>query len=528
MSKIKVQTLTKCIQGLSVFPVLLFILFLNTTSKSYGFESSHTASLKNSPYERIIPKPSMIKFFNGDLLLSDQIKVAELDPNNNFKLEIKSFFNKVWKRGPLRFTPSSLKTAQLILKFNSKMKSDEAYKLEIKDKIIIQAKTVEGLFRGLTSLKQLIAPELRKRNAKFKLRHQIIDDQAKHSWRGVMVDVSRHFFPIQYLFDLVDRMAYYKINRLHLHLSDDQGFRIEIKKHPNLTKYGSTSQIGGKPGGYYTQKQYKALVKYAQDRHIVVIPEVDMPGHVYAALASVPELNCKGFTNIKPHNSEKNPPRPPELYTGIGVGWNGLCLTKKESFDFATDVITELAELTPGPWIHIGGDEIKDTNYIKFIHHADSIIHLQGKITIGWEEVLQANLHKNTIAQIWKRKSHGKGRNLAIKHQAPVILSQCEYFYLDHANVEGQPRTMDWCAKDVTLRDLYTYKENPQLNTLGFESPVWTEFVDSEAELDNRLFPRLLALSERSWSQNLDFINFEERLKSHHFDMTEMGIHFYK
>lgn len=408
------------------------------------------------------------------------------------------------------------------------------YVLSVDQGIQIKAAGPEGWHLGLQTLKQiLLQTEVKGTESQlpyYKVPKMLIQDQAKHSWRGVMIDVSRHFFGMEVLYKLIDRMAFYKLNKLHLHLSDDQGWRMEIKAYPALAQVGGASEVGGGPGGFYTQAQLKKLVEYAQARHIELIPEFDMPGHVYAALISVPELNCADGSNIHPNDWEPNPPRPPEPYTRTKVGWNKLCLNEPKAYEFFSQVMAEVVEVFPAPYIHVGGDEIKDSLFTHFIHYADSVIRSHNRVMIGWEEVLESQVGPKTIAQIWRRVDRGEGSRMAMEVQAPVILSACENFYLDHGNIEGQPKTMNWCAPDVTLRDIYTYEEHPKLKVIGFEAPVWTEFVDSEAELDNRFFPRLLGLAERTWTpkSQRNYEQFEARVSQHLPLMDAMGIQYFK
>ena len=240
---------------------------------------------------------------------------------------------------------------------------EEGYILEINTKgITLKSATQAGLFYGIQSLRQLFPAVIENGQAlgTINLPQLYIKDIPKYSWRGSMVDVARSFFGLDYLKRHVDRMALYKLNRLHLHLTDDQGWRIEIKSKPALTGIGSKGAVINGNSGFLSQEEYKELQQYAAARNIIIIPEIDLPGHVYSALVAYPELNCEDFTNLN------KVVMPPELYTGIRVGWSKLCLTKPEVYEFVDDVIKEIAQITDGPWIHIGGDEIKDPLYKTF------------------------------------------------------------------------------------------------------------------------------------------------------------------
>lgn len=397
----------------------------------------------------------------------------------------------------------------------------EGYILEVNDDgAILKGATEAGLFYAVQTLRQMMPGSIEQeklQTADVMLRQVKMEDSPKFSWRGTMVDVARSFFDLEYLKEHVDRMALYKLNRLHLHLTDDQGWRIEIKSLPALTEIGSKSSVVGGKSGYLTQDQYKELQDYALARNIVIIPEIDMPGHIYSALASYPELNCPENSNIDPKLA-----LPPEPYTGYKVGWSKLCLTKPEVYDFISTVIGEVAAITEGPWFHIGGDEIKDPIYEEFVVKADSIVQHFGKTTIGWEEVTKAPVSQSLISQEW----HGKVEGVV---NVKVIESLCSHFYLDHANVEGQEKTNNWCKKDgVSLEDVYSFRSNNP-NSIGIEAPVWTEFVLDNEMMDNRFWPRATAVAEISWTVDslLNFSSFTSRLADQGKRLNYMGIHFF-
>jgi len=208
------------------------------------------------------------------------------------------------------------------------------------------ARTPAGLFYGVQTLRQLL-PAAVEYSAAFprpmRLPAARVVDAPRFAWRGAMLDVARHFIEAAEVKRFVDLMALYKLNRLHLHLSDDQGWRLEIRSRPNLTRHGGSTEVGGGPGGFYTQEQYADLVRYAQERFVTIVPEIDMPGHTNAALASYPELNCNGVA--------------PALYTGTEVGFSALCVESEATYRWIDDVVREIAALTPGAYFHIGGEE---------------------------------------------------------------------------------------------------------------------------------------------------------------------------
>ncbi len=397
---------------------------------------------------------------------------------------------------------------------------DEGYVLDIySDGVTIKAAGETGLFYGIQSLRQLLPPGVEDGSFTVKritLPTLHIQDSPKYSWRGNMIDLARSYFGMDYLKLHLDRMALYKMNRLHLHLTDDQGWRLELKSKPLLTEIGGKGAVKNGRSGYLSIEEYKELQAYAQERHIIIIPEIDLPGHSYAALVSYPELNCDNLTNLNPKMAS-----PPELFDGYKVGWSNLCLTNPDTYNFVADILKEVSALTDGPWIHIGGDEIDDELYETFVVKADSMVRSYGKIPIGWEEVSKAEVSKDLIIQRWN------GKTTPLK-KSKVIESICTSFYFDHANIQGQEFTNNWCKKTgVSLEDVYNFQDSED-EIIGVEAPVWTELVVTDAMLDNRLWPRLIAVAEIGWSSSHnDFQDFSRRLKAHKGRLEALKIDYY-
>jgi hexosaminidase len=263
---------------------------------------------------------------------------------------------------------------------------DEGYELEIAPNgVVIAAEQPAGLFYGVQTLRQLLPPFVEYDAVRLDAARSVgvpavtIVDGPRFAWRGSMLDVARHFHSVDDVKRYLDLMALYKMNRLHLHLADDQGWRLEIASWPNLTTHGGSTEVGGGPGGYYTRADYADIVEYARRRFITIVPEIDMPGHTNAALASYAELNCDGVA--------------PPLYTGTNVGFSTLCVDKDVTYRFIDDVVRELATLTPGDYIHIGGDEVErlsEAEYAAFIERAQAIVLRHGKQVIGWDEIAHA------------------------------------------------------------------------------------------------------------------------------------------
>lgn len=398
--------------------------------------------------------------------------------------------------------------------------SDEAYEIKIlKKKIQISSSNEVGFFRAFTTLDQLL--RFQNLSNQNHLPTGEISDMPKYGYRGAMLDVARHFFTLEEVKKYIDLLALYKINKLHLHLSDDQGWRIEIKSWPNLTNYGGSTEVGGGPGGFYSQEEYKELVSYAQERFITIIPEIDLPGHTNAALASYPELNCNG--------------KSPELYTGIEVGFSTLCADKEISFQFLDDVIREISEITPGPYFHLGGDESHVTtekDYITFINRTQDMVFKYGKIVMGWDEIQNADLKPNSVAQYW---ADAKNAKAAIKKNAKILMSPAQYAYLDMQYDSLSPFGLHW-ASYINIKKAYDWIPDQLVdgieeeNIIGIEAPLWSETISNFEELSYLAFPRLLGYAEIGWSKT-DQRNWEEyqnRLIEHGVLLDSLSINYYR
>jgi hexosaminidase len=308
---------------------------------------------------------------------------------------------------------------------------------------------------------------------------------------------------------------------LHLHLTDDQGWRIEIKSWPKLTEIGGSTQVGGGEGGFYTQEQYKEIVQYAADRSITIVPEIDMPGHTNAALASYPELNCDGMAR--------------ELYTGTKVGFSTLCIDKEITYQFVNDVIGELAEITPGPYIHIGGDESHVTpmeDYVPFIEKVQEIVNSHGKQMIGWDEIANARLDESTIVQYW---NHPENALKAVEQDCQVLMSPAERCYLDMKYDSTTAKGLTW-AGFIEMDRAYNWDPEKMVeglgkpHILGIESPLWTETVTTMDDIEYMAFPRLIAHAEIGWSppEKRGWEGFYKRMAHHGMLLDSMQVNYYR
>lgn len=396
---------------------------------------------------------------------------------------------------------------------------DEGYNLTITKRLLtLTANSPAGLFYGIQTLLQLLPIN---QSPDVQLATGNIRDFPYYSYRGAMLDVSRHFFDVNEVKQFIDFLAAYKMNYLHLHLSDDQGWRIEIKSWPNLATHGGSTEVGGGAGGFYTQEQYAELVKYAQERAVTIVPEIDMPGHTNAALSSYPELNCSG--------------KATGLYTGTEVGFSSLCTGNEITYKFIDDVVRELAALTPGPYIHIGGDEshvTKIEDYIPFVNRVQQIVVSHGKKVIGWDEIANATLAPEATVQFW---ANSKNSTMGVGQGAKVLMSPASRAYLDMKYDSATVLGLHW-AGYIEVDAGYNW--NPETlvpgiskeNILGIEAPLWSETVTNIDEVETLVFPRLPGYAEIGWTapSARDWDEYKVRLASHGKRFEAKSIGFYK
>ena len=403
---------------------------------------------------------------------------------------------------------------------------DEGYVLEITRKLVkISANTTAGLFNGIQTFRQLLPAEIEmktKQDVEWLAAGGVVTDYPVYSYRGAMLDVTRHFLPVEAVQRYIDLISAYKINHLHLHLSDDQGWRIEIKSWPNLTEYGSKTQVGGGQGGFFTQEQYKDIVRYAGERNVTIVPEIDMPSHTNAALASYAELNIDG--------------KAPELYTGVEVGFCTLDANKEITYQFVEDVFGELAAITPGPYLHIGGDEshvTKKEDYIKFVERVQDIVLKLGKTSIGWDEISTGVLRPGSVAQYWASAKNAKN---AVEQHAQLLMSPCSRAYIDMKYDLSTPKDIGYTWAGLIEVDK-GYNWDPATleegigreNILGVEAPLWTETITNIKEAEYLAFPRLPGIAEIGWTpaENRNWDEYKIRLGNHAKRFKAMDINYY-
>ncbi|MBT2402591.1 MULTISPECIES: beta-N-acetylhexosaminidase [unclassified Streptomyces] len=400
----------------------------------------------------------------------------------------------------------------------------EGYRLETAASgVTLTARTPAGLFHAGQTLRQLVPL-----SGPGTVPGGTVTDAPRFAYRGAMLDIARHFFTVEQVKRYVDQLAQYKVNALHLHLTDDQGWRIAIDAWPRLAEYGGGSEVGGGPGGYWTKEDYRELVAYAGARYVDVVPEIDMPGHVNAAQASYAELNCDGKAR--------------ERYTGIKVGFSSLCVGKERTYEFVDEVLGELARLTPGRYLHIGGDEALSTpaaDYAAFMDRAQKTVGRYGKTVVAWHQLATARPAKGAVLQYWGHDRTAAADKAAVAAAAkaghPVILSPADRLYLDMKYDRATKPGLAW-AGYVPVQRAYAWNPGSYLpgvaesSVLGVEAPLWTETIGTRGDLEYMAFPRVLGLSELGWSpaSALDWTSYRQRLSAQGPRLDAQDITFYR
>jgi len=480
--------------------------------------------------ENMIPKPLKVIPTNSAFGLDQNTVIYTTQTAQGFA-EVGQFLSdKIKDKTQLRIPVNDAGDAQVdrIIYINqsdsTNLASDEAYQIYItKDSLILNAKTAEGAFRGIQTIRQII-PETSNdtlvEHPMWLIPTGKIMDNPNFEYRGSMLDVARHFFSVEDVKKYIDVLAYYKYNVLHLHLSDDQGWRIEIKSWPKLTEIGGSTEVGGESGGFYTQEEYKDIVAYAAEQYITIVPEIDMPGHTNAASVSYPILNGNGIK--------------PKLYTGTAVGHSTFDTRKDTVYAFIDDVVREISAMTPGPYFHVGGDEshvTKKNDYIYFINKVEKIVQKHGKIMVGWDEIATADVDSTSISQFWADEENAVA---SVKKGMKIILSPANKAYLDMQYDIQSKHGLHW-ASYIPVDTAYIWtperlsKGIPMENILGIEAPLWSETISNIEELEYLAFPRAIGYAELSWTieENRDWGNYRVRLANQVPYLERMNVKFY-
>ncbi|PVX44459.1 hexosaminidase [Flavobacterium sp. 103] len=520
----------------------------------------------------IIPQPVQVTRNTGDFVINTKTSLVVTIKEDK---STAAFLNKYL----LDYYGFELPIVKKADKNSIKLKSgkhaeglkSEGYSLKSDDKgVVINGNSPIGTFYGMQTLIQLLPVE---KSNSLTIASVDVKDEPRFVYRGAMLDVGRHFFPVAFVKKYIDYLAFHKMNYFHWHLTEDQGWRIEIKKYPKLTEIGSKrngSIIGHYPGtgsdntpegGFYTQEEIKDIVKYASDRFITVIPEIEMPGHSSAAIAAYPQLSC--FPEEKTQLSDKmiSDKSKQELANGktkiVQETWGvftDVYAPTEYTFKFLEDVIDEVVTLFPSKYIHVGGDEspkddwkrsefcqkmikekgLKDEHELQsyFIQRMEKYINGKGRTLIGWDEILEGGLAPNAIVMSWRGEAGGI---TAARDKHQVIMTPGSHVYLDHSQTKNEKEVTIGGFTD--LEKIYSYEPVPkELNeqeakyVLGAQGNVWTEYMQNPAKVEYMIFPRLSALSEVLWSpkENKNWSDFQTKIKTQKKRYSLWGANYFK
>lgn len=512
MNAVPTSSRRASLRGVLSATIALSLLSLTSSCKTDAVAEDPTLSL---PEMGLIPIPNEMTAGEGGIALAN---LKTIGSDGAVAAAVVERFSAILPGRVLPTAASDGATASVQL-IADELLGEEAYRLEVlPEGVKVYASKEAGYFYGLQTLRQLMNEALEDNGV---LAAGTITDAPRFAYRGVMLDIARHFHKPAEIRRLVDIMSGYKMNVLHLHLTDDQGWRIEIKGYPRLTEFGATTQVGGNGGGFLTQEEYKTLVAYAADRYVTIVPEIDSPGHSQAALASYPELACKG-ANV-------------ELYEGTEVGFSTFCIGDSAVTKFMRTVINEVAAITPGPYLHLGGDESQsttDADFKTFIAEIEPMVRAAGKRMIGWDEVATVKIDRSAIVQMWHSEENAAK---AISNGHKVIMSPSKFAYLDMQYDSTSRIGLHW-ASYVEVDRGYSWDPNtvigevPDASILGIEAPLWSETVVTREDIDYLVFPRLLGYAEIAWSQQSDrnWEAYRARLSAHAPQMDAAGIKYYK
>jgi hexosaminidase len=515
------------------------------------------ATVTFSQQVAIIPAPVKLEKAKGQFILS---KETVITASNDEDRRAARLFNE-YLRTVFGFTldidrQESKNYIRLVTRQFIQAPSKDAYTLKVgKDGVVIEGDTYAGTFYGLQTLMQLLPVTNLPAARSLSIPFVTIEDYPRFSYRGMHLDVSRHFFPVSFVKRYIDYLSYHKLNYFHWHLTDDQGWRIEIKKYPNLTNTGAWRNgtiVGRYPGsgndnirygGYYTQDEVREVVKYAAERHITVVPEIEMPGHASSAIAAYPFLSCfpEKETVIPSHPSKASiQMKGKKVQETWGVFEDVFCAGNDTTFSFLQDVLVEVLELFPSRYIHVGGDECPKSNWKKcpkcqarikteglkdehelqsyFIQRMEKFLNAKGRVLIGWDEILEGGLAPNAVVMSWRGESGGIE---AAKQKHQVIMTPQKPVYFDHTQTRNEDSV--GIGGYNPLEAVYGYEPVPsQLDSasaryiLGAQANLWTEYIKYPSKVEYMLFPRLSALSEVLWSPKAarSWTDFEQRLQS--------------
>lgn len=510
----------------------------------------------------IIPVPLKCKELEGRFQINEQTKLLYTKGTPKGKMVAENF--ALFLAGILGVKPEVAMTEKSVQVKNAILLTtagdtgklgEEGYRLTVRPNgALIRANKPAGLFYGLQSLRQLLPAGVEAKDGIFKGKLVApcvnIEDAPRFKWRGMHYDPCRRFYGREHVFEYIDFLAMHKFNVLHFHLTEDQGWRIEIKKYPGLSEVSAWRNGTKKPhetdskpsrkkhGGYYTQDDIRAIVKYAAERFITVLPEIELPGHAQAAIAAYPQFSCTGGSH--------------KVMTRWGVSKDVYCAGNDGTFKFLEDVLEEVIELFPSRYIHIGGDECPKDRWKKcpkcqvrikkeglsgenelqsyFIRRIEKFINSKGRAIIGWDEILEGGLAPNATVMSW-RGCEGGWQAAAQGHD--VVMTPCEYTYFNFrpaAGVASGANIILPLEKVYSFEPEEGFKPEAKKHVLGGQGAMWSEFLDNSDEFNLHLFPRLCAMSEVLWSarKSRDYRAFLKRVKKFVKRLDAMGVTCFK
>jgi hexosaminidase len=512
----------------------------------------------------LIPSPASVIWQEGSFNFSDQTKIIVSQLNSETKLSADLLALLV--KNPTGHQPEISEGKKpvdgcVFMVLDSSVKNQEGYQLEIGPKrVTIHAKTAVGLFYAIQTIRQLLPVEVEKSiltpGLKLSLPACQIIDEPRFAYRGMHLDVGRHLFPVPAIKRYIDMLALHKMNTFHWHLTEDQGWRIEIKKYPKLTEIGAFRKEtvvgtnkkegntfdGTRYGGFYTQDEVREIVKYAASKFITVIPEIEMPGHALAALTSYPELSCTGG--------------PFEVRKLWGIDEDVFCAGNEQTFKFLQDVLTEVMELFPSKYIHIGGDECPKKRWEKcpkcqqrikdeglknelelqsyFIRRIEKFVSSKGRNIIGWDEILEGGLAPGATVMSWRGEEGGIE---AAKSGHDVVMTPGKYTYFCYYQCEDRESQPLALGGYVPLEMVYGYNPTPkelsaeeQKHILGLQGCLWSEIIPTPEILEYMAYPRTFAIAETGWTpeNRKNFTDFVTRLEVLHKRYDALGVKYYK
>lgn len=528
-------------------------LFLLCATAALCLFASCESPTKQMPYNQginVIPKPLSLVQNEGSFKVTKSTKFYASTPEAK---TIATFFASKIESSTgydLAISEEEVSSNAIALLIDNSLEvNDEGYTLDATDKLVsIKAKTAKGLFYGMQTLMQLLPAEIESTTVvngiAWTLPCVTIKDEPRFAYRGIMLDPCRHFIPVENIKKQLDVLALFKINQFHWHLTEDQGWRIEIKKYPKLTEIGSkrVDGEGTEYGGFYTQEQIKEVVAYASERFINVIPEIELPGHALAAISAYPELSCK---------SDSLSPR-----IIWGVEEDVYCAGKEETFKFLEDVISEVVTLFPGEYFHIGGDECPKVRWEKcplcqkrmrenklknehelqsyFVQRIEKVLASHGKKMIGWDEILEGGLAPSATVMSWRGEDGGIAA-ASMDHDV-IMTPGSNGMYLDH--YQGDSKIEPVAIGGYTLLEK-TYSYNPVPDTLvglgksnfvkGVQGNIWSEYMYTTDLMEYRIYPRILAVAEIGWTplEGKDYKDFERRIDNALVRLDSHGINYH-